>query len=218
MAKSHGISTGRRQFLKVVVAVAGGAWAPLGCGSSDSKEDGRQSAFFPQSVASGDPRPGSVVLWTRVLDPARAGEDLEISLEVAKDAQFHELVTVNGAGSLRIVAAAGADGCVKVRLTELEPGTTYYYRFVYADIASRVGRTRTAPNDSSDADVRFAVVSCQDYRGKYYHVLRRLLSEEPEFVVHLGDYVYESGNTTREGPRDVVFSKPEEALEVGETG
>ena len=216
MVKSNGISTNRRQFLKVVVAVAGGAWAPLGCGSSDSEGDGRQAAFFPQSVASGDPRPSSVVLWTRVVDPQRIGEDLDVTLEVAKDAQFRELVTVNGAGSLRIAAAAAADGCVKVRLTELEPDTTYYYRFVYADISSRVGRTKTAPIESSEADVRFAVVSCQDYRGKYYHVLRRLVSEELQFVVHLGDYVYESGNDSREGPRDVVFSKPDEALELGE--
>ena len=102
---------------------------------------------------------------------------------------------------MRVTAEAAADGCVKVLVTALEPATTYHYRFSYGGATSRVGRTRTAPSDDSDASVRFAVVSCQDYGGRHYHVLRRLLEEDLDFVVHLGDYVYEGGSAEPSGVR-----------------
>lgn len=212
----------RRQFLKLAVAVAGGAWGASGCGSSAAGNDGNPSApgleYFPQSVASGDPRPTSVVLWTRVVDAERRGEDLELELELARDALFEDRVELSGQPRMRLTAEAAADGCVKVLVTALEPATTYHYRFSYGGAPSRVGRTRTAPSDDSEASLRFAVVSCQDYGGKYYHVLRRLLEEDLDFVVHLGDYVYEGGAAEPSGVRDVVFGKPGEALGLGDGG
>ena len=212
----------RRQFLKVAVAVAGGAIAGTGCGSSSSSGGGNPRggavAHFPQSVASGDPRPSSVVLWTRVVDADRAGDDLELELEVARDAAFEDLVELSGGPRLGVTAEAASDGCVKVLVTALEPATTYYFRFWYGETTSRIGRTRTAPSDDADVSVRFAVVSCQDYAGKYYHVLRRLLDEDLDFVVHLGDYVYEGGSADPSGARDVVFGRPGEALGLGNGG
>ncbi len=213
----------RRQFLKLVVAVAGGAWGASGCGASTSgngENPGGDSSreYFRQSVASGDPRPTSVVLWTRVVDAERAGDDLELELEVARDALFEDRVELSGAPRMRLTAEAAADGCVKVLVTALEPATTYHYRFFYAGATSRVGRTRTAPSDDSDVSLRFGVVSCQDYDGKYYHVLRRLLDEDLDFIVHLGDYVYEGGSADPSGVRDVAFGKPGEALGLGDGG
>jgi alkaline phosphatase D len=68
----------RRELLRSVVVVAspgvlfGCADAnPLSLRASGGDEGGTR--FFPQSVASGDPRPASVVLWTRVEDPERSG-------------------------------------------------------------------------------------------------------------------------------------------------
>ncbi len=206
-----------------MVAVAGGAWGSTGCGSSASGDGANprptpSNEYFPQSIASGDPRTSSVVLWARLVDAERPGDDLELELQVARDEAFEDVVELSGGSRMRVTAEAASDGCVKVLVTSLEPATTYYYRFLYGEVSSRVGRTRTAPVDAADASVRFGVVSCQDYDGKYYHVLRRLLDEDLDFVVHLGDYVYESGSADPSEVRDVVFGKPGEALGLGEGG
>jgi alkaline phosphatase D len=138
------------------------------------------------------------------------------------DAELTQPVSLSGEAA-NVVALAAADHCVRVRVTELEPATTYYYRFRYLSASgwaeTRVARTRTAPDDAADVTVRFGVVCCQDYGGKYFHVHRHLSEQDVDFVLHLGDYVYESvGDTSFQTPtegREVVFSAPEEALEVG---
>lgn len=152
--------------------------------------------WFPQSVASGDPRPESVVLWTRVVDAAAAG-DLELTLEVATDEGFASLVSLDGGTSITLTAEAAHDGCVKARVTGLSPATWYWYRFTYLGSegpVSRAGRTRTAPADDADAKVRFAFVSCQDYNSRYFNTYAHLVAsgEEIDFIVHLGDYIYET--------------------------
>jgi alkaline phosphatase D len=153
------------------------------------------AAFFPQSIASGDPRPTSVILWTRVMDPDKPGADLELELEVSLDDTFEQLVTVNGKERLALEAEAAFDNCVKVRI-EGDASTTYHYRFIYAKdgkfFSSQKGRTKTAPAEDADVPVRFAYVSCQDFIGRYYNSLFALASAELDFFVHLGDYVYET--------------------------
>ncbi len=208
----------------MAVVVAGAA--PVACyreGVGDGILSPEQSTiFFPQSVASGDPRPESVVLWTRVVDEARAGEPLTLSLVVALDPELEQRVELSAAAQI-LLATVEADHCMLVQLTELDPATTYYYRFEYQGLQglarSRVGRTRTAPAADSDEPVRFGVVCCQDYNGKYFHVHRHLAEQELDFVLHLGDYVYETvGDPSFQSPterRRVTFSEPEQALEVG---
>jgi alkaline phosphatase D len=147
--------------------------------------------YFPQSVASGDPRPTSVILWTRVEDPDAPDAELELELEVATDPEFSAVI-----GQLAtVIASADHDHCVKVRLTDLEPGQQLYYRFVYPKgdtwLASRVGQARTAPAPEADVAARFAVVSCQDF-SRWYNVYLALAEQAFDFVVHLGDYVYET--------------------------
>jgi alkaline phosphatase D len=83
-------------------------------------------------------------------------------------------------------------------VTGLLPGATYYYRFVVQEAldgeraSSRIARTRTAPAADADVPARFAFVSCQDFNGRYYNPYERLIAEDPDFVVHLGDYIYET--------------------------
>lgn len=153
--------------------------------------------IFPQSVASGDPTSDSVVLWTRVVDPDRLNEDLTVSLEVATDATFGNIVHTR----TNLRARATHDHCVKVRVSGLQPYTFYYYRFRYdresppASFSSRVGRTKTAPLPGQDVPVRFAVVSCQDIIGKYYNSLLDLTyrhRDTLDFVLYMGDYIYET--------------------------
>ncbi|MBD89270.1 MAG: alkaline phosphatase [Deltaproteobacteria bacterium] len=146
---------------------------------------------FPQSVASGDPGPGSVILWTRV---EAGGGDIALQLEVSTDENMGALAELEVEAEL--IARAEQDHCVKVKVEGLEANTHYYYRFLLEvdgeTVGSRVGRTKTAPDTESDVPVRFAVVSCQDYIGKHYSSYQRLALEEVDFVVHLGDYIYET--------------------------
>jgi alkaline phosphatase D len=204
----------RRDFLRATLVSAGAVMA----GCSDDELRGEQLAsgekYFPQSVASGDPKPNSVILWTRVADDAGDAGDLALELQVATDAEFTARVPVNGSDSLALTAAAAFDHCVKVKVKGLEAGKIYYYRFVYASggvrYASRTGRTKTAPAAGTDAPVRFAYVSCQDFIGRYYNTYILLAQEELDFVIHLGDYVYETtGDPSFQVPdekRKVVFT------------
>ena len=179
--------------------------------------------IFPQSLASGDPRPTSVVLWTRVMDPARGDADLLVSLELAEDEAFSQVVSLDGAARRTLRAEGEFDHCVKTRVEGLKPGTVYYYRFVYEDggvrASTRVARTKTAPAEDADESVRFAVVSCQDYAGKFFHAQRYLASLELDVVVHLGDYVYETtadpSFQTVNPDRLVSFGNPDQARTLG---
>jgi alkaline phosphatase D len=211
----------RREFLRAFAVVAGPP-VLVACGGDESSVPPgvAPERYFPQSVASGDPRPESVVLWTRVVDPEAPGTDLTLTLAVATDPDFRQPVTLADAPSLPMVASAEHDGCVKVRLDGLAAGTTYYYRFTLqaraGRITSRVGRTRTAPDPESDESLKFAVVSCQDYGGKYFHAYRHLAEQELDFVLHLGDYIYETtadpSFQTSSPERRVTFRAPDEAI------
>ena len=185
----------RRRLLKALTITASALpfasmW-PMRIAAADA---GERLEWFPQSVASGDPRPDGVLLWTRA--PDAAGDAVGLRLQVAADAGFERLLVER---ALR--AEAGADHCVRVRLRGLAPGTPYHYRFLRETergwIASPHGRTRTAPAPDSRAPVRFAVLSCQDYGGRWYNSLLPLLEEgtassRPDFILHLGDFIYES--------------------------
>jgi len=213
----------RRRFLELTLVSAGAALGAGACGSAADARELSAAEVFPQSVASGDPRPTSVVLWTRVADRERANSDLELSLELASDAAFTQRLSLDGAASRNLRALAAFDHCVKARVDGLLPGTEYFYRFSYmragARVTTRVGRTKTAPSEDADVRVRFAVVSCQDYAGKYFHAHRKLATLDLDLVVHLGDYVYETtadpSFQVADSARQVSFGKPEQALDLG---
>ena len=182
-------------------------------------EQGAQ--YFPQSVASGDPRPDSVILWTRVNDAALAAADYQVRVIVTKDRFFSQVVM-----NQEVTAQAAYDHCVKLKVSGLQPGTTYLYFFVYSRggtlYLSRLGRTKTAPAAGSDVPVRFAYFSCQDYNDRYYNTYLKLLldhKDDLDFLVHLGDYIYETTDATTPasaaGKRKVVFSDLAGAIPLG---
>ncbi len=203
----------RRTVLKCLVAVA--ASATFGCRSEGPPEVRR--AYFPQSVASGDPRSDSLVLWTRAVDPDSPDRDIELTLEVATDEDFQHCV-------LRLEelrATSAHDHTLKVKVTNLQPRTRYFYRFVtekhHHRLSSPVGRTRTAPAPEDDVRVRFVVANCQDFRGRYYNSWQRLLQlgEELDFILFIGDYIYEPDSSAVPSPdpnRNVSFTDPGSAL------
>ena len=216
----------RREFLRATLVTAG--VLATGCGDDETISPVVEprvltpgEAYFPQSIASGDPKAGSVILWARAFDEARATEDLDVDLELSKDEAFSALVSMDGATRLVMKATAKFDHCVKVKVSGLDSGTVYHYRFVYTApdgtyYVSHVGRAKTAPAADADVGVRFAFVSCQDFIGRYYNAYLPLLTEEIDFFVHLGDYVYETtGDPTFQSTsgRKVTFT--DEAGAIG---
>jgi alkaline phosphatase D len=151
---------------------------------------------FRHGVASGDPWPRSVVLWTRVTPVPAAtpgsghGPDVTVRWEVSTDAGFTDVVR-RGAVS----TGARRDHTVKVVADGLSPATRYYYRFVLDGVPSPVGRTRTAPApDSLPRRVRFGVVSCSNWQAGWFAAYRHLAARgDLDAVLHLGDYLYEYG-------------------------
>jgi len=166
----------RRTVLKSGVALSG-AWLigcpePLPLGESP----------FHLGVASGDPTTGSVVLWTHVHTSA----PVEVEVEVYRDAALGELVV----RELALAEPARA-GCVKLDVEGLEPGTTYFYRFLLGAHTSPVGRTRTLPEGRVES-ARLAVVSCANYANGFFHAYARIAElEDLTAVLHLGDSIYE---------------------------
>jgi alkaline phosphatase D len=141
--------------------------------------------IFAHSVASGEPTADGVVLWTR----AHADRDLELTWELAADEAFRQRLKSGWA-----VASPDRDGCIRVDVNGLAPSTTYYFRFAVGDDVSPTGRTRTLPTGDVDA-VRFAVFSCAKYSAGYFNALGRIADRDDlDFVLCLGDYIYEYGN------------------------
>jgi alkaline phosphatase D len=155
---------------------------------------------FALGVASGDPHADSVVLWTRIAsEPLGTNpvpkEAIAVQWRVAKDERMTEIVATGEAMALPELACS-----VHVVVEGLEPSQWYWYQFQVGSARSPIGRTRTAPApNSSPTQVKFAFVSCQNYEHGYFNAYRYLAQDDVEFVVHLGDYIYEGGGVPKEG-------------------
>ncbi len=152
---------------------------------------------FTLGVASGNPRPDGVVLWTRLApeplspDPQRPGgmgpDAVPVRWEIAADARMQHVVRHGVTNAEAAVAHS-----VHVECGGLEPGRDYWYRFIAGGEASPVGRARTAPATGAPVDrLRFGFVSCANYEFGYFAAYRHLTAELPDLVVFLGDYIYE---------------------------
>lgn len=141
-------------------------------------------APFYHGVASGDPLPTAVIIWTRVT-PATEGE-VSVRWRVATDPALTNIVATG-----TTAARAERDYTVKVDVTGLTPGTVYYYNFVANGRASLTGRTRTASTGTVQ-QARLAVVSCSNYPFGYFNAYRAIARRNDlDAVLHLGDYIYE---------------------------
>lgn len=156
---------------------------------------------FEHGVASGDPLQDRVILWTRLTpdDPTRTS--IPIQAIVSKTPDF--------ADPLIFAATADADKdfCVKVDAVGLKPDTWYYFSFVAGNQVSPVGRTRTFPGKEQRANrARFATVSCSNFpfgHFSVYNALARVQERDLDFVIHLGDYLYEYAPGTYDDPATV---------------
>ena len=147
---------------------------------------------FALGVASGRPRPESIVLWTRLMaEGERSGrliEPVPVGWTIAEDEAMQRV-----AASGQAIAEALWAHSVHVEVQGLRPNRPYWYRFTAEGAASPLGRTRTAPAESERlARLRFAFASCQQYEQGYYTAFRRMAAEDIDVVLHLGDYIYEA--------------------------
>ncbi len=145
---------------------------------------------FFHGVASGDPTATSVVIWTRVT-PENNEPSISGKYFVATDTGFANTV-VEGA----FTTTPNQDYTVKVNLTGLNPGTTYYYYFQTSAGNSLIGRAKTCPAGPVD-NLKFAVISCSNYEGGYFNAYGEIAKRNDiDAVIHLGDYIYEYGAGT----------------------
>jgi alkaline phosphatase D len=176
----------------LATVAASGTTTDAAAATSSAERAGKR--FFAHGVASGDPRPRKVILWTRVTPtPASRpgsgkGPQVQVRWEVAKDRAFKRVVK---RGSF--TTSAARDHTVKLDVTGLRPATTYFYRFTYRGTRSQVGRTRTAPRRrATPRNLRFGVVSCANLQAGWFSAYRHLAARDDlDAVVHLGDYLYE---------------------------
>ncbi|SMF01284.1 alkaline phosphatase D family protein [Pseudobacteriovorax antillogorgiicola] len=152
------------------------------------------ATIFPLSVASGDPAPHGVVIWTK-LDASGVKDGLSLYFEVSLSPMFDKLVYVGEVESEHLIP--DRDYTVSIDLNAeaasfLESDQRYFYRFIYDGVVSRTGRFRTLPEPGKAVNAcQFALLTCQDFSSGYFYALRHLAAEEIDFVIHLGDFIYE---------------------------
>ncbi|MFE8959739.1 alkaline phosphatase D family protein [Streptomyces iakyrus] len=175
-----------------------------------------QAPAFLHGVASGDPLPDGVLLWTRVtpvpeaIPGSGAGPDTEVSWTVAEDKAFTSVVAKGST-----TATAASDHTVKADIRGLKPGTDYWFRFSAGGTDSPTARTRTAPaHDAAVTGLRFGVVSCANWEAGYFSPYRHLAARgDLDAWLHLGDYIYEYG-TGEYGTRGKVVRPHAPAHEI----
>jgi alkaline phosphatase D len=187
----------RRQAIRAAAAMGASlAWPNVFARGAQPPWSERRD-LYPQGVASGDPHSDSVLLWTR-RPPSERGIARRLTLEVARDPEFREVVA-RGNG----FPASENDWTCRVLAAGLEPSRVYWYRFTDEHgFGSRIGRTITAPPESDARPIAFAFVSCQNVTQGANNAYRRMIWEDEQnekrsaqdrlaFVLHLGDFVYE---------------------------
>ncbi len=201
----------RRTLLKGMVATS---LLPLlganlvGCSDgSDNFTSGAPGEFL-HGVASGDPVADGVILWTR-LSPQSSGT-VRVAWEVSESGDFTTLIA-SGQGT----TSAEVDYTVKVDVAGLAANRRYYYRFISGDNTSPVGRTRTLPLGAVTL-ASFAVVSCSNYPEGFFNVYREVAQQDVAAVLHLGDYIYESGNASKGAEFGRVVEPPRELISLAD--
>ncbi|WP_327356519.1 alkaline phosphatase D family protein [Streptomyces sp. NBC_01304] len=187
---------GRRRFLTVTGAAAALAFATNLPGMAHAAEmDAARIAEdpFTLGVASGDPLPGNVLLWTRLApqpyapDGGLPAERVTVQWELAHDERFRRIAR---RGS--VTAHPEFAHSVHVEVDHLGEDRVYFYRFRTGSWISPVGRTRTAPGRGDhSSELTLAAVSCQAYHDGYYTAYKHLAGDDVDVVFHLGDYLYE---------------------------
>jgi alkaline phosphatase D len=235
----------RRQFIKlggfITVSAASGGLVGCGGGSATAPAPAVPPATggnwkFPQSVASGDPRADSIMLWTRVVPTSLD----DVATVTAKSGVTVRLVVTAGdntplLGSNKVIDGvlvvdeqlelnADFDNTIRHKVTGLKSNQVYFYQFTAGDIRSNVGRFKTAPAvDASVDQLKFAYMTCQDWSINHWGAMDYIAqNEQLDFIVHLGDYIYETvGEAFQAGAvesRHSALALPDGTFKNGSSG
>ncbi|RKT88550.1 alkaline phosphatase D [Saccharopolyspora antimicrobica] len=214
-------TTDRRTFLQLAgvtsAAVALGISAPGAAGATPGRP--LPDGTFSLGVASGDPRPDAVVLWTRLAPRPLAADghggmplrQVPVQYEVAEDERFTRIARRG-----TVIASPELAHAVHPEVGGLQPGREYFYRFRAGNQLSPTGRTRTLPAPGARvASFDFATASCQAWYHGHFSAHRHMAGEGLDAVLFLGDYIYEygitSGNLLRRGAPELG---PEHRVEI----
>jgi len=200
----------RRDFLAAGCSAAGLLVLGTLPGCRESRDPRFRSYPYSLGVASGDPQPDGIVLWTRLAPEPLAGggmapESFRVRWQVATDEGFGRIVREGTSTALPELAHS-----VHAEVVGLEPEREYWYRFIAGNEVSQVGRTKTAPAPrSSPACLNLALVSGQNYEHGYYTAFRHMADEDLDLVLHVGDYIYEKRFRDNLVVREREFEGPE---------
>jgi alkaline phosphatase D len=182
----------RRELMKVAWMVGAAALAPPLAARRALATPIFDAYPFTLGVASGDPLPDGIVLWTRLAPKPLEGGGMPMSIidvdwEISRDARFQNVVQKGTAP-----ARPELGHSVHVEVSGLEPGREYWYRFRAGDEVSQAARTKTAPPAGAAVDrLRFGVCGCNHYEDGYFTAFRHMAEEQFDFIFHTGDYIYE---------------------------
>jgi alkaline phosphatase D len=182
----------RRRFLVVTGSLSAAAvWSTRALGAVLAAP--KFSDYpFQLGVASGEPAVDGFVLWTRLAPkPLEGGgmpaEPVEVDWQVAEDEAMSKVVKKG-----TTIANPDWAHSVHVEVDGLEPDRWYFYQFRAGSETSPKGRTRTAPAaDKLPERLKMAFASCQHWEAGHYTAYEHMLKENPDLVIHLGDYIYE---------------------------
>ena len=177
----------RRQFLTRTAFFTVAAASLAACGGGDDGPTGRYT--FPQGVASGDPKSTSLVFWSRcVRSGAGSADMIPVTLQVSASPAF-----TTALAEVALLASPSHDFTVRAKVTGLPAATPLYYRFVAGSDISPVGNAKTSPAAGAPvAQLKFAWITCQDWSVNHWGAMSLLAAEELDFLVHVGDYIYET--------------------------
>ncbi|MEE4111003.1 MAG: alkaline phosphatase D family protein [Halieaceae bacterium] len=184
----------RRLVMRMAMAAAAaGVASPLRAQERPARVDFINDPFS-LGVASGDPTPDGAVLWTRLAPSPLDGaggmppQPVTVLFEVATDERFSRIVK-----SGRVVTGPESAHAVHVELSGMPAGQSYYYRFHAGSATSPVGRFATAAAYGSRIDhLRLAWASCQHYEQGFFTPYQDMVAQDPDLIIHTGDYIYES--------------------------
>jgi alkaline phosphatase D len=183
----------RRRFLRnSVIAATGVVLLPsalIGCKKDHDKNDPVYNGQgFNEGVASFDPSQDKVILWTRYTPAEQETGKPTILLDVAKDKDFKTLIV-----SQSVQVDSNSDNTVHVDVSNLTSNTKYFYRFrsETTQAVSVTGETKTLPAAGQTTEVKMAVISCANFQAGLFNVYGAVAESDADFVVHLGDYIYE---------------------------
>jgi alkaline phosphatase D len=190
--EAAGIAANRRQFILSGASLAILPWLGATTWGAVQRRPVFSSDPFQLGVASGDPAPQGVVIWTRLApEPLEGGGMPDVAVpvtwEVADDDSMRQIVRQGVAWANPQLAHS-----VHVEVDGLQPDRWYWYRFSVGEAQSPIGRTRTTPRMRAlPAELRFAFASCQHYETGHYTAYQHMAEEPFDLILHLGDYIYE---------------------------